>query len=181
MFLRQNFKYWIDHPFNLRFFFHMPKCCQMTSTGRPIIVATGCLRIWWKYWILSNLRLQCMHHTCRTYADINLWFGSIWSCEWKKLKEPSEQEIVQGPCAHLELHEKQRSKVALTQIFRATHLCPLIHPPTKYQPKIISHLGIIVEGKYTSGGHGSKNITRTVKFAWQQIWWPAPKEVARLK
>jgi hypothetical protein len=52
-----------------------------------------------------------------------------------------------------------RSKFASTWFFRATHLCPLIHPPTKYQPKIFCHLGIIrVEGKYTDGGHGSKNI-----------------------
>jgi hypothetical protein len=29
-----------------------------------------------------------------------------------------------------------RSKVASTQIFRATHLCPEIHPHTKYQSKI---------------------------------------------
>jgi hypothetical protein len=36
-----------------------------------------------------------------------------------------------------------RSKVASTQIFHVTHLCPLIHPHTKYQPKIFSHLGII--------------------------------------
>jgi hypothetical protein len=39
-----------------------------------------------------------------------------------------------------------------------THLCPLIHHPTKYQPKIISCY-YRVEGKRTvGGGHGSKNI-----------------------
>jgi hypothetical protein len=38
---------------------------------------------------------------------------------------------------------ESRSKVASTQFFRAAHLCPLIHPPTKYQPKIFSLLGII--------------------------------------
>jgi hypothetical protein len=36
-----------------------------------------------------------------------------------------------------------RSKFALTLIFCVTHLCPLIYPPTKYQPKIFSRLGII--------------------------------------
>jgi hypothetical protein len=34
-----------------------------------------------------------------------------------------------------------RSKVASTLIFRMTHLCLLIHPHTKYQPKIFIRLG----------------------------------------
>jgi hypothetical protein len=34
-----------------------------------------------------------------------------------------------------------RSQVTSTQIFCATHLCPPIHPHTKYQPKIFIHLG----------------------------------------
>jgi hypothetical protein len=33
------------------------------------------------------------------------------------------------------------SRVASTWIFCVTHLCPRIHPPTKYQPKIFIHLG----------------------------------------
>jgi hypothetical protein len=36
---------------------------------------------------------------------------------------------------------RSRSKVTSTQIFCLTHLCPLIHPHTKYQLKIFIRLG----------------------------------------
>jgi hypothetical protein len=59
------------------------------------------------------------------------------------------------------------------QFYIATHLCPMIHPPTKYQPKIISCLGIIDRkgtltlgyGQWTAGdGHAADSIKHPLVF-----------------
>jgi hypothetical protein len=65
---------------------------------------------------------------------------------------------------------ESRSKVASTRFFHATHLCPLIHPPTKYQPKIFSHLGMM-ERKENIMQFGVMVTGSRSKVTSTQIFW----------
>jgi hypothetical protein len=59
-----------------------------------------------------------------------------------------------------------RSKVASTRFFRTTHLCPLIHPPTKHQPKFFIRFedterkGIIMQFWVKVKGRINANLLR---------------------
>jgi hypothetical protein len=51
---------------------------------------------------------------------------------------------------------ESRSKVTSTRFFCATHLCPMIHPPTKYQPNTFIRLGDTERREFRFQGHRVK-------------------------